>query len=165
MFDVVYTCTLWGSVIKMHLANLDSFFVVGIWDDIVQCRTDIFQRRRSGSTCITDITDGEAYQDLMSEGGFLDPTANSVNLTAMFNTDGVNLYSSSKIELWPIFLAINELSPVQRFARDNMILAGIWQGKGKPPFWQFLTIFCEEMNELYSSGIEVQLDKYETNIT
>ena len=45
-------------------------------------------------------------------------------LTALLNTDGVNLYSSSKVELWPIFLAINELSPKARFSRDNLLLVG-----------------------------------------
>lgn len=32
------------------------------------------------------------------------------------------------------FLAINELSPSLRFASENILLIGLWQGKGKPPF-------------------------------
>jgi len=94
---------------------------------------------------------------MLCDEGFLD--SNTHNLTAVFNTDGVNLYSSSKIELWPIFLAINELNPGMRFARDNMLLVGIWQGKGKPPFKQYMNVFSEDMNDLYRNGVEVEMSK------
>ena len=38
-----------------------------------------------------------------------------------------------------------------------MILAGIWQGKGKPPFYQYMSAFSEQMNKLYHKGTEVDL--------
>ncbi|KAJ8319642.1 hypothetical protein KUTeg_002805 [Tegillarca granosa] len=82
----------------------------GIWDDIQFNREASFERKNNGSKELTDITDGASYRAMMGDGLFLDRTKN--NLTAIFNTDGVSLYSSSKIELWPIFLAINELSPM-----------------------------------------------------
>lgn len=82
----------------------------------------------------------------------------SENLTAIFNTDGVNLYSSSKIELWPIFLAINELSPPKRFSRENILLAAMWQGKGKPPFHEYFREFSSHLNALYTNGVEVFID-------
>lgn len=72
------------------------------------------------------------------------------------NTDGVNLYSSSRIELWPIFLAINELSPGLRFSRENLLIAGIWQGKGKPPFEQYMLRFSEEINRITDEGVYVK---------
>lgn len=93
----------------------------------------------------------------MKEGCFLDNNAH--NITGVFNTDGVNLYSSSKVELWPIFLAINELSLPTRFSRDNILLIGIWQGKGKPPFKKFFKIFCEDMNSLYNDGVNIEVDQ------
>ena len=95
---------------------------------------------------ITDITDGTAYQKLDTDNNQTPDEA--LNLTALCNTDRINLYSSSKIELWPIFLAINELSPALRFSRDNIILPGIWQGKGKPPFQHFIEAFSNELNKL-----------------
>ncbi|KAH3888146.1 hypothetical protein DPMN_012173 [Dreissena polymorpha] len=70
----------------------------------------------------------------------------------------MNLYSSSHVELWPIFLAITELTPAARFARDDMLLVGLWQGKGKPPFKQFMHIFSEQMNRLYTEGIDIEID-------
>ena len=75
------------------------------------------------------ITDGSAYRKIVNEF-----QGSDFVLTALLNTDGVNLYSSSKIELWPIFLAINELNPKAMFSRENLLLIEIWQGKGKPPF-------------------------------
>ena len=103
---------------------------------------------------ITDVTDGQLYRSLLSDGGFL---SQSNNLTGTFNTDGVNLYSSSHIELWPIYLAINELEPCVRFSRENMVLVGIWQGKGKPPFRQYMTSFSHAMNDLLSKGISLEI--------
>ena len=107
---------------------------------------------RSRHLC--DITDGTAYKKLYDVNGFL---YNTYNITGIFNTDGVNLYSSSKIELWPIFMAINELKPSTRFSRENMLLVGLWQGKGKPPFCLYMKAFSEEMNKLFHDGIEINV--------
>jgi hypothetical protein len=59
-------------------------------------------------------------------------------------------------------VAINELSPSFRFARENIILAGIWQGKGKPPMQQYLGSLCSAFNKLYNTGIVVELDNKDT---
>ena len=80
------------------------------------------------------------------------------------NTDGVNLYSSSKVELWPIFLAINELSPSLRFARENLIIAGLWQGKGKPPFKLYFSTFATEIKSLFTEGIDINISPVNGNV-
>ena len=36
------------------------------------------------------------------------------NISFCLNTDGVSLFKSSKVELWPIWLEINELPPKMR---------------------------------------------------
>lgn len=64
-------------------------------------------RKELDDETITDISDGLIYREISND--FQDDDA--FLLTALLNTDGVNIYSSSKVELWPIFLAINELSP------------------------------------------------------
>ena len=76
-------------------------------------------------------------------------------LVGFFNTDGIPLYKSAHVKLWPIFLAINEIPLRQRFARENMVLVGIWQGKGSPPFLQYMNKFGEEMCSLFNEGISV----------
>ncbi|WAR10349.1 hypothetical protein MAR_035425, partial [Mya arenaria] len=60
--------------------------------------------------------------------------------------------------LWPLFLAINELNPRARFSRQNPLLIGIWQGKGKPPFQSYLKGVSSQLNHLYSEGIHMQFD-------
>lgn len=107
---------------------------------------------------ISDITDGAAYRQLLQPGQFLHQTS---NITSVMNTDGVNLYSSSRVELWPIFLVINEMSPGVRFARENMLLAGVWQGKGKPPFQQYFHIFSDKINSLKEDGVNITVNSEE----
>ena len=50
-------------------------------------------------------------------GGFL---ASATNISFLGNTDGVALRSSS-YGVWPVFLVINELSPLQRQVEKNYV--------------------------------------------
>ena len=50
------------------------------------------------------------------------------HITLTMNTDGVPLYNSSSVSLWPVFLEINELPPSERSLIQNMIIWGLWQG-------------------------------------
>ena len=52
-----------------------------------------------------DICDGKEYQkhkDFVSQPG---------NITLTVNTDGVPIFKSANISLWPIWVSINELPP------------------------------------------------------
>lgn len=69
------------------------------------------------------------------------------------------MYSSSKVELWPIFFAINEPILPLRFSRENLILIGLWQGKGKPPFKKFLEYVSREINFLTHTGLEIEIEE------
>ena len=79
------------------------------------------------------------------------------NLSAILNTDGINSFSSTKTQLSPLFLAINELSPNMKFARNNLLLVGIWQGVGKPYFTNYLSCFSERMNKIRNDGVDVSI--------
>lgn len=125
----------------------------GIIQEIRQCKSQINDRKND--TVLTDIIDGSEYRKLLRPGGFLASNGLNYNLTAVINTDGINLYSSSKVELWPIFIAINELRPKHRFARENVLLLGIWQGKGKPPFQIFMEHVGAELDNMYTKGLEL----------
>lgn len=62
-----------------------------------------FERKESDD--LQDVTDGRAYRKhshFLSERG---------NVSFLLNTDGVNLFRSSSISLWPIWLVVNELPP------------------------------------------------------
>lgn len=104
--------------------------------------------------CIRDIMDGKLYKRLCEPGQFL---SHNTHISGLMNTDGIPLYSSSKVKLWPIFLAINELPPSPRFSRNNIVLAGIWQGKDNPPFIHYMYSFALAVEKLYYEGFSITL--------
>ena len=61
---------------------------------------------------LTDILNGSLNQELRKPGNFL---SHPSNFSLIFNTDGVPLYSSSGVSIWPVYLVINELPLKQRF--------------------------------------------------
>lgn len=71
-----------------------------------------FTREKKNPHNIEDIYDGSVYKELCKEGGPLH-TAEGISLT--INTDGIDeIFHSSKFSLWPVYLQINELPPLQR---------------------------------------------------
>ncbi|CAB3985352.1 Hypothetical predicted protein [Paramuricea clavata] len=97
-----------------------------------------------------DVMDGDLYRELLKPGGFLD---NDTNLSLLFNTDGVHVFKSSKGEIWPLLVVVNEVHPSVRFSTKRIILAGIWFGSKKPPMATFLAPFREQLNHLYHTGV------------
>ena len=71
------------------------------------------------------------------------------------NTDGISVFKSSKISLWPVLLAITNLPPSIRMNKDNILLAGVWFGPAKPPPHIVLRPILEEIRHLHTVGIDV----------
>lgn len=132
----------------------------GIWDSVQAVKQRTCSPNVDGN--IRDIHDGDYYQFMCKPGNFL---SGQYNLSAILNTDGIPLYSSSKVKLWPIFLAINELPIAARFSRENLILAGIWQGKGNPPFLQYMWAFGKQMTRLHANGVKIRLHNSNEDIS
>lgn len=63
---------------------------------------------------LSDVYDGEEYK---RHANFLSEPSN-VSLT--LNTDGVAIYRSSKVELWPVWFTVNELPKCKRY--NNVIV-------------------------------------------
>ena len=60
------------------------------------------------SGCVCDVFDGEEYkkhQDFLGQPG---------NVSLLLNTDGIKMFNSSTVDLWPIWLVVNELPPSER---------------------------------------------------
>ena len=57
---------------------------------------------------IHDVYDGEGYKR------HLDLLSQPANVSLLFNTDGVALYRSSKVSVWPVWAVVNELPPSLR---------------------------------------------------
>jgi hypothetical protein len=78
---------------------------------------------RYSTDYICDLQDGAIYQDfLRTPQGQCVKDGNGFTLS--INTDGVNPCMKSKMSLWPVFLAINEIPLDQRYCIENMIIAG-----------------------------------------
>ena len=129
-----------------------------IWDAILKTKLKLGQSM--DQLVLKDITDGKTYKQLSANGAFLD--AKGSNISVSFNTDGIPLFSSSGVKLWPVYLTINELPPIRRFSRENVILAGLWQGKGEVPFFSYLTEVGKQLNNLYTDGID--FFPYQSNV-
>ena len=110
----------------------------------------------ASTSVVSDIHDGRHYKKFASEG----------NLTLLANTDGMQLFKSSPVAMWPMWVTINEL-PIKmrykkyclfnqksiyhhnRFSKKNMILAGLWCNAEKP---NILKPLMTSANELHTNG-------------
>ncbi|XP_035274420.1 uncharacterized protein LOC118227720 [Anguilla anguilla] len=105
-------------------------------------------QRPQNEHVISDIYDGEKYQNLSKPGGILsDPS----NLSFNFNSDGSPMYKSSRFSIWPIQLHLNELPPKMRF--QDAVLAGLWFGAQEPVMSIFLRPFVDQAKTLASKGV------------
>jgi len=64
------------------------------------------------------------------------------------NTDRVSPYTASKWNCWPIYLSI----PSERIKASNIIMCGMYFGKGKPDFNMFLKPLVDDLLRL-DSGV------------
>lgn len=93
----------------------------------------------------SDVISGKVYKSLRRKG-----TISQSDITLQINTNGVQIFKSSKNELWPIQVSINELC--YRDRKDNILLCGIWLGAGKPNMNTYLKPFIDELKELHLHG-------------
>lgn len=69
-------------------------------------------------------------------------------ITLTINTDGMSIYKSSNVTLWPVYLTLNQIKSSKRFKLNNVILAGVWIGRKKPKFEIFLNPIIGELKVL-----------------
>ena len=82
-------------------------------------------QRSDNPNIMFDFLDGQLYKNILaSEDGPL--FYNKEAFTFLINTDGISHYASSNLQIWPIYLAINELPLEKRYSVENVILAGIF---------------------------------------
>lgn len=118
-------------------------------------RNHRFQRKVKKGV-VSDFYDGILYQDLMKNGFLNDPN----NLSFSINTDGVSIFKSSKVSMWPVYLIINELPIKERKLKENTLFYGVWISVKKPVMWSYLKPLYEEM-KLLEQGVEFK--DYEEN--
>lgn len=110
-------------------------------------------RRKTNMQNLEDIYDGQMYQDLSKPPGIL---SDDRNISFMWNTDGLSLYKSSKFQVWPFYLVINELPYNERYRKENLLMAGLWFGQRKPFPSLFLHTISDELVQLrYGMGFRI----------
>ena len=117
-----------------------------------------FTRKKTDGN-ISDVYDGLMYKKHFENNGILSDIR---NISFIYNTDGVPVFKSSNFQIWPLFLAINELSPDQRFKMDNVLLAGLWFGNCKPCMLTYLRPFHSSLFQLEDKGIQLILPNGDT---
>lgn len=79
----------------------------------------------------------------------------------MFNIDGLPLFKSSNIQLWPILGLIK-----QNFNQNKPFVVGVFCGNAKPkPLDVYLKDFIDELNELIETGFEYNSKIYKIVIS
>ena len=87
----------------MFLINNISLLDPEVWDAL--------QARKQASTVegnMGDISGGKKYEEMKE-------FVKNGNLTMVANTDGVQLFKSSSVSLWPVWIVINELPMGMRY--------------------------------------------------
>ena len=110
-----------------------------------------FTRTKKTVTAIEDIYDGKTYKRLLSKG-----LNDKHNISLTLNTDGIPVFKSSKFSLWPLYFVVNELSPLKRQRKENIIFAGLWFGPEKPLMLSYLQPFSICLRKLQDEGFIVE---------
>lgn len=142
--------------------NESSFFV--IFDlppqiEILLCKDKIFEELKNPFDLLDnqpgpmkDVYNGTAYQNFITS---LLPRTNTRHVTCCFGVDGAALYTSSKCQIWPIFVSILELPP--RIRDNNLLLAGLWFSKEHAKLDVFLIPFAKHFQELSQRGFQINV--------
>lgn len=75
----------------------------------------------------------------------------------ILNTDGAAVFKSSTNTLWPICIAVTSLPRHLRMRKEYIILASVWFGPRKPDMSIILDPVIMELQQLYCSGVEVNI--------
>ena len=101
--------------------------------------------KNSNPQLLSDIWDGAFLQKSIQNNDFF---SYSENLALTLSTDGVPLFRSSSVSLWPVYLATLNLPPEARMNSKNIILGGLWIGTTKPPMKLLLDPVLDNLKKL-----------------
>lgn len=120
-----------------------SFSIAGQLKRIINSNKDILFSGRLDHLpgTMKDICDGKIYREMQNQ-----ITEKFITLT--MNVDGIQPNRNSHQTIWPILLVVNELPVKQRYAIENVILAGVWPGKNKPKRTEMCQFFGPVVDEL-----------------
>lgn len=106
-----------------------------------------FDKQKHDDRNLEDIYDGNIYQSFCTRNSQVN-LKNQLNISFIWNSDGVPLYNSSKFSIWPEYFMINELPPDERKKASNMLVPGLWFGTKKPDANLFLEPLAENLERI-----------------
>lgn len=106
------------------------------------------ERRTSNEEIISDVFDGYLFKQLNQK-----VSASGPFITLTVNTDGAKVFNNSSRSLWPIQFFINEISPKERFAPYNILLAGLWFGQSGLSIITYFSYLIDEAQKMAREGI------------
>lgn len=152
-------------------AENDYFITVPIIDQVekLYSREDFqyhfneyIHRKKNNENNLEDIVDGRIYKEMLTHQKANPEPSGSIsieNITFTWYTDGVAVFKSSKYNIWPFFLTINELPFRERYKLENLIICGLWFGETKPVPNLYLSPMFQEFKKLHR-GISLILLYY-----
>ena len=109
--------------------------------------------------CTESSTDDSVITDIWNANSFsIERFFNSENRLALgLSTDGVAIFKSSSISMWPVCITVFNLPPRIRMNSENILLAGLWVGPQKASMKLLLDPVVQDLNNLHTDGLTVTL--------
>lgn len=115
------------------------------FDSIIQ-----FKYSKRDENFVSDVRDGSIHKNIDLK--FPD----SFNLSLMVNTDGAQVFDSTKKSLWPLQIIQNFLHPKIRYLTSNILLVGLIFVKGKPDPAHFFFPLIQELSRMHKQGFRIE---------
>ncbi|KAL1479656.1 hypothetical protein MTO96_051678 [Rhipicephalus appendiculatus] len=103
-------------------------------------------RPESTNGSMRDMSDGHQYLSARQQVSMAPH-----DLTLTVNSDGSPVYKSSKFNIWPVQVILNELPPRLRWG--NVMTPLLWYGQQHPHMPMLLQAFVQQLEKLNASGI------------
>ncbi len=100
------------------------------------------------SNGLWDISDGSLYR-MFANGKLL---LDRFGLSLLITTDGVPVFNSSNVSMWPASLMINELPA--KMKKKFLMLIALWLGKGKPNCKLLFENLVDQIKLLSQTGFQ-----------
>eukprot|EP00731_Ephydatia_muelleri_P032131 Em0023g638a len=104
--------------------------------------------RRQETDMQHDLQDGSKYRALMQPGEFLSVPE---HIGLILCSDGIPVFKSSGLQLWPIELCIANLPPEIRCNVQYLLVGGLWLGSVKPDMNKILKPILTRIKKLEDS--------------
>ncbi|KAL5016753.1 hypothetical protein ScPMuIL_006342 [Solemya velum] len=145
------TCTVERRVLEFSNLNVEKQ-IQKLFTDERFCDAVMAERNYAEPGVLRDVCDGQEYKRLVLEM----QDTQAIHLTFTMNTDGVAVFSSSKKgNLWPVYLAINELPVQLRFSKKYILPCYLHCQIEKPNMLTYLSNLMKTLASFSSEGLKV----------